>query len=53
MGAAFTGKEPDVTPEAAEVTSQTGVHFSSEKAMQEHRHNLPGWVALRVAAPNH
>ena len=35
MGAALTGKEPDVTPETAEVTSQTGVHFSSEKATRE------------------
>jgi nucleoside-diphosphate-sugar epimerase len=35
MAAAWTGKEPDVTPETAEVTSQTGTHFSSEKAMRE------------------
>lgn len=35
MAAAWTGKEPDVTPEAAEVTSQTGTHFSSEKATRE------------------
>jgi len=35
IGAAFTGKEPDVTPETAEVTSQTGTEYSSDKAIRE------------------
>jgi hypothetical protein len=30
-----TGKEPDVTPEIAAVTSQSGTSFSSDKATRE------------------
>lgn len=33
--AALTGKEPDVTPEIAEVTSTRGVVFRSDKAIRE------------------
>lgn len=33
--AAVTGKEPDVTPEIAEVTSTRGVDFRSDKAIRE------------------
>jgi nucleoside-diphosphate-sugar epimerase len=35
MIAAVTGKEPDVTPELAEIATQRGATFSSEKAMRE------------------
>ncbi len=35
MLAAVTGKEPDVTPEIAEVTSTRGVEFRSDKAVRE------------------
>lgn len=33
--AAVTGKEPDVTPELAEIATQRGATFSSEKAMRD------------------
>jgi nucleoside-diphosphate-sugar epimerase len=35
MIAAITGNEPDVTPEIAAMTSQTGTSFSSDKAIRE------------------
>jgi dihydroflavonol-4-reductase len=35
MVAAITGKEPDVTPEIAAMTSVTGTSYSSEKAIRE------------------
>jgi dihydroflavonol-4-reductase len=35
MFAAITGKEPDVTPEIAVMTSMTGTSYSSEKAIRE------------------
>ncbi|MFW2387101.1 MAG: SDR family oxidoreductase [Polyangiales bacterium] len=39
--AALTGKEPDVTPEIAAVTSQTKLSFSSEKAIRELGYRIP------------
>ncbi|MCH9683644.1 MAG: NAD-dependent epimerase/dehydratase family protein [Deltaproteobacteria bacterium] len=33
--AAVTGKEPDITPEVAEITSTRGVDFRSDKAIRE------------------
>jgi dihydroflavonol-4-reductase len=35
MGAALTGKEPDVTPEIAASLTTTGVSYSSENAIRE------------------
>jgi hypothetical protein len=35
MIAAITGKEPDVTPEVAAISSDTGTTFRSDKAIRE------------------
>ncbi len=46
--AAVTGKEPDVTPEVAEMTSTRGVDFRSDKAIRELGYTIqPMPVAVR------
>jgi nucleoside-diphosphate-sugar epimerase len=46
--AALTGKEPDVTPELAEIASATGATFRSDKAVEELGYRIqPMSVAVR------
>jgi nucleoside-diphosphate-sugar epimerase len=48
MIAAVTGKEPDVTPEIAAVTSESGTTFSSDKAIRELDYRIqPMTVAVK------
>lgn len=48
MIAAFTGKEPDVTPEIATMATTQGVTFQSDKAMRELGYRIqPRSVAIR------
>lgn len=48
MIAAFTGKEPDVTPEIATMATTQGVTFRSDKAMRELGYRIqPRSVAIR------
>jgi dihydroflavonol-4-reductase len=48
MIAAVTGKEPDVTPEIAAVTSESGTSFSSDKAIRELGYRIqPMTVAVK------
>jgi len=48
MIAAVTGKEPDITPEIAAMTSQTGTSFSSDKAIRELGYQIqPMTVAVK------
>jgi len=48
MIAAISGKQPDVTPEIAAITSLTGVTFCSDKAIRELGYRIqPMAVAVR------
>lgn len=43
IGAAFTGKEPTLTPEIADVLTRKGFEFSNEKALKELGLSLTPW----------
>lgn len=43
MGAAFTGKEPTITPEIADILTRKGFEFSNAKALKEFEISLTPW----------
>ncbi len=44
FAANFTGKEPDITPEGAAITTGKGVRYSSDKAIAELGYRLRPWT---------
>ena len=43
FGAYFTGKEPTLTPEAADMLTRRGFEFSNKKALQELGYQITSW----------
>ena len=43
LGAFFTGKEPTITPEVAEMLTRTEIEFSSKKAITELKYEPKSW----------
>jgi len=43
IGAYFTGKEPTLTPEAADMVTRKGFEFSNKKALKELGYEMTDW----------